>query len=94
MLGEVSEQANSELKNTAYQSPPTTMVVSFQSTGVVVSAFLTKMEHFKSQLLYLEECVDKAINCDNSGNIHEIEGQLQKLQVNMEALLTAATDMP
>ena len=76
------------------QPPPTTMVVSFQSTGVVVSAFLAKMEHFKSQLLYLEECVDKAINCDDSGSIHEIEGQLQTLQVNMEALLTAATDMP
>ena len=68
------------------------MVASFQSAGVVLSAFLAKMEHFKSQLLYLEECVDKAVNCDDGGSIHEIEKQLQKLQVNMEAVLTAAAN--
>ena len=65
------------------------MTVSFQSAGVVKSAFLTKMEHFKSELMYLEQSLEKAIKCENSGSIREIEEQLQKLHVNMEAILTA-----
>ena len=68
-------------------------VANFQSAVAVISTFLTNMEHFKSELLYLEQSMEKAVNCENSGSIHEIEEQLQKLQVNMEALLTAASDM-
>jgi hypothetical protein len=51
------------------------------------------LEDFKSQLLDLEECVKEAAECRNSGSIREIEQQLQKMQVDMESILAAASDV-
>ena len=82
-----SEQVE-ECSSRSMYHPPTSMTVSFQSAGVEISAFLTKMEHFKSELLYLEQSLEKAIKCENSGSIREIEEQLRKLHVNMEAIMT------
>ena len=82
------EQVEESSSRSMYH-PPTSMTVSFQSAGVEISTFLTKMEHFKSELLYLEQSLEKAIKCENSGRIREIEEQLRKLHVNMEAILTA-----
>ena len=74
-------------------APPTTTLVTLQSAGVAVSAFLTTLENFKSQLLDLEECVGEAAKCQNSGSIREIKEQLQKVQADMESILAAASDV-
>ena len=75
-------RAGQQVEENDISQPPTMMVVNLQSAGVVLSAFLTEIEHFKAQLQYLEQCMEKAINCDDSGSIQEIEEQLRKLQVN------------
>ena len=86
-------RAGQQVEEHGISQPPTMMVVNLQSAGVVLSAFLTEIEHFKAQLQYLEQCMEKAINCDDSGSIQEIEEQLRKLQVTMEAILTVASDV-
>ena len=73
--------------------PPSTMVITLRSAGVVISTFLAKLDNFKSELFDLEQSMEKAINCEDSGSIHEIEEQLQKLQVDMEAVMTIASDV-
>ena len=62
------EQVEESSSRSMYH-PPTSMTVSFQSAGVEISAFLAKMEHFKSELVYLEQSLEKAIKCENSGSI-------------------------